>query len=60
MNIQQARKILGKQGDNISDGLIQEDIDTSMLLVDLIIDSFLKMTPAERVKFIKNQKIKNT
>lgn len=56
MTIQQARKILDKEGKKMSDSQVQEFINTASLLSDIFFDMWFKMTPEERANFKSKRK----
>ena len=56
MNIQQARKILDKESKKMTDGQVQEYINTSELLTDIFFEMWNKMSPEERAKFKHKKK----
>lgn len=47
MDIKEARKILGEEGNKYNDAQILEFIDTAKLLSDIAIEEIQKMTPKE-------------
>lgn len=55
MNIQKARKVLGKEGKNLTDQQISEEINTATVLVDIFLDMWFRMTPEEQ-KAYKSKK----
>lgn len=55
MNIQKARKVLGKEGKNLTDEQISEEINTATVLADIFLDMWFEMTPEER-KAYKSKK----
>ena len=52
MTINEARKILAKTGENISDEVIQKDIETAKFLAQVMVDKIYNMTKEEREKLI--------
>ncbi len=42
LTLKNARKILGKEAENISDEELQQEIDIALLLKDLFFDNLLK------------------
>jgi len=42
MTIEQARKLLGKEAENLSDEELQRDIDVATMLKDLFFDQLVK------------------
>lgn len=57
MDIAKARKILEKDGENLSDDEVQEFINSANVLSDIFWEMWEKMTPAERDKFKKKQEV---
>lgn len=60
MNIEEAKKILKGDIANKTDEEIQQTINTAQLLAEIAIDTFMKMTPEERNKFVQKSKTKKT
>ena len=56
MDIQKARKIIGKKDIKYNDKEILEMIDTAKLFSDIAIDMFSKMTPEERKTYASKSK----
>lgn len=54
MDIQKARKLLGKKDKNLTDEQVLEFIHTGEVLADVILDMWLKMTPEEKKKWKVN------
>lgn len=55
MTINEARKVLGKDGNDLTDEQVQEYINSASILAEIAIDTFKEMTPEERKKFIKHE-----
>lgn len=53
MTIEEARKILGQEGEKMTDEQVIEYINTANLLSDIFFDMWFKMTPEERKKYSK-------
>lgn len=51
MTIKQARKVLGKDGGDLTDQEVQKCIDTARFFAEIAVSQFLKMTPQERKKY---------
>lgn len=60
MTIKEARTLLGKDENAISDEELQRDIDTARTLADIVIDKYLEMTPEERKKWHHDHPKKQT
>lgn len=60
MDIKQARKILEKDGKNLTDEQVQEYMNTANLLTDMFFDMWNKMTPKERAKWKSKKKEKKS
>ncbi len=56
MDIKQARKILRKDGEELTDEQVLEFINSAELLSDIFFDMWYKMTPEERKKWSKRTK----
>jgi len=54
VDIQKARKLLGKKDKNLTDEQVLEFIHTGEVLADVILDMWLKMTPEEKKKWKVN------
>jgi len=52
MTIDQAKKLLGKKSENISDEIIKKDIETAEFLAQIMVDKIYNMTKEERKKLI--------
>lgn len=51
LTIKQARRILGNKAKNISDELLQRDIDTAELLKELFFDQMLANSKEKKPKY---------
>lgn len=51
MTTKDARKILDKEGKKMTDGQVQEYINTAELLTDIFFEMWNKMTLEEKAKF---------
>jgi len=52
MTIDEARKLLGKEAENVSDEIIKKDIEAARLFVDIMIDKIYSMTDEERSQLL--------
>ena len=48
MTIDEARKLLGKEAENISDKIIKKDIETARFFANIMVDKIYNMTEEER------------
>jgi len=53
MNLEEAKCLLGDAGKNMSDEQILKTVESMNTLANIIIDSYLDMTPEERKKYSK-------
>ena len=53
MTIKQARKILGKDEQDLTDEQVQEYINSASILAEIAIDTFSKISPEKRKEFLK-------
>lgn len=51
MNLEDAKSLLGDAGNNMSDEQILRTVESMNTLANIIIDSYLGMTPEERKKY---------
>lgn len=51
MTLKEARKLMEKDGEKYTDEELEKSIETMQILANVIIDSFLKLTPKERAKY---------
>lgn len=59
MTIKEARKILKKEGEKMTDEQVQEFINSASLFSDIFFDMWQKMTPEERAMWKKKPKVKH-
>lgn len=55
MDIQKARKILGEDGNKLTDEQVQEYINTAELLSNIAFDAWNKLSPEEKKKWSKKE-----
>lgn len=53
MTLEEAKKILGKDAERMTDDQIMEELSTAEFLAELLIDSFMSMSPEGRKRFSK-------
>lgn len=53
MTIDEARKVVGKDAEEMTDEQVRKEIDTAKFLTESMFDLFMQMSPEERLKFSK-------